>query len=86
MKSTIPPGADQLRRALGDNVRRLRRERGLSQRVLADLSGVSIQYVGLVESGRANPRATTVAALAAALNVSPVEMLSAPSTSAAPKA
>ena len=75
MKSDVGRGADELRRALGENVRRLRRERDLSQHALADLAGVSTQYVGLVESGRANPRSTTLAALAAALGVAPGALL-----------
>lgn len=75
VKPDVGQGADKLRRTLGENVRRLRRERRLSQHALADLAGVSTQYVGLIESGRANPRSTTLAALAAALDVAPVVLL-----------
>lgn len=68
--------ASALQRTFGENVRRLRRQRGLSQRALAKLTGVSTQYVGLVEAGRANPRSTTLAALAAALGVDVTVLLS----------
>jgi transcriptional regulator with XRE-family HTH domain len=76
VKPAVGQGADDLRRTLGENVRRLRRERRLSQHALGDLAGVSMQYVGLVESGRANPRSTTLGALASALGVAPVILLS----------
>jgi transcriptional regulator with XRE-family HTH domain len=52
--------------------------RGLTQGGLADLAGVSIGYVAKVEVGRANPKATTLAALAIALGVSPVELITGP--------
>jgi len=78
VKLPVGQGADELRRTLGENVQRLRHERRLSQQALADLAGVSTQYVGLVESGRANPRSTTLAALASALGVVPAALLSWP--------
>jgi len=82
VKPAVGQRADELRRTLGENVRRLRRERGLSQHALAGLAGVSTQYVGLVESGRGNPRSTTLAALAAALGVAPIALLSPPEVGA----
>lgn len=47
-------------RDLGLVVRDARRQRGLSQHELADLVGVSRQWVALVESGRGNPGLTPV--------------------------
>lgn len=63
------------RRAVGANIRRIRRERGLSQAALAERAGSSASYVSLIERGNANPRLETITALAAALGVSPVELL-----------
>lgn len=64
-----------LRRILGDNVRRLRLERGLSRRALAELASVSAAYIGRIECGRANVRSTTLAALATALDADAVVLL-----------
>ena len=55
---------------LGDNIRRLRMERELSQQDLADKVGVIQPAISQIESGAVNPRYTTLLALAAALDVS----------------
>lgn len=62
---------------LGDRVRGLRRERGLTQAQLAELAGVSRQLVGAVEADRHLPRVDAAARLAAALSTT-VEQLLAP--------
>lgn len=62
---------------LGDRVRELRQERGLTQGQLADLVGVSRQLVGAVEAGRHLPRVDSAVGLARALGTS-VEALLAP--------
>lgn len=63
------------RRAVGANIRWIRQERGLSQTALAERAGLSMGYVSLIEQGNANPRLETITALAAALGVSPVDLL-----------
>jgi transcriptional regulator with XRE-family HTH domain len=55
-------------RALGDNVRARRLEKGLSQEELADLSGSHRNYIGGVERGERNPTATKLVGIATALN------------------
>ncbi|KIC69995.1 helix-turn-helix transcriptional regulator [Kocuria rhizophila] len=50
----------------GEAIRRARREAGLTQKDLADLSGVSERTVRAIETGRGNP---TVAALVATAGV-----------------
>ena len=61
-------------------LRRVRRRRGLTLTVLADLSGLSQSFLSMVETGqRPLSRRDHVNALAAALRVSPAEI--APSTS-----
>src|SRR4051794_31596472 len=64
----MPPGQH-----VGERVRALRTERGLSQEQLAG-PGVSASYVSLIESGRRRPSAEALATLAAALGTS-VEFL-----------
>jgi transcriptional regulator with XRE-family HTH domain len=43
--------------------------------MLAAAAGVSVGNLRLIESGRGNPRATTLAAIAAALEISPTSLL-----------
>ena len=69
---------------LGTALRRLRRERGLTQRALGELAGVSRVTVAVLETGsRATADAATVERLARALGVSPAEFF-APQETARP--
>jgi transcriptional regulator with XRE-family HTH domain len=61
-------------RKLGDRVRSVRHERGLTQEALAESLNLSVAYVSLIERGGRNPPFTTVVAIAHALGVSPAEM------------
>lgn len=61
---------------LGEWVRRVRQEQGLSQRALADQSGLSRSYVCDIERGRgAEPSLTTLDKLAAALGASRADLM-----------
>ena len=64
---------------LGDRIRSLRLERGLTQVQLAELAEVSRQLVGAVEADRHLPRVDAAVRLAAALSTT-VEELLAPET------
>lgn len=58
-------------RSVGDELRALRKNRGLRREDLAYLSKVSAATIGHIESGRSeNPRLETLRSLAAALEVS----------------
>jgi len=57
------------RRAFGDRVRELRRERGLSQEGLAHVAGLDRTYVSGVERGRRNISLDNIHKLASALEV-----------------
>ena len=61
--------------ALRKNVRRLRKERGLSQAQLAEAVGVAQQAIGLIELARANPTLLTLEALAKALKTTVADLL-----------
>jgi len=58
-----------IRRQLGLNLQRLRREKGWSQEALAFESGIHRTYVSGIERGVRNPTLTNVAKLAKALGV-----------------
>lgn len=55
--------------AFGKRLRDIRRRKDLTQEQLADLSGLSIQYVGEIERGKRNPSLTTIETLAKALTL-----------------
>lgn len=56
------------------NVRRIRMERGLSQEDLADLVGISRNYVGMIERQENSPTVVMIERLAKALKVDPVQL------------
>ncbi len=61
-------------RSLGIALRRLRKERGLSQDRLANLAGVDRAYVGGIERAERHPTWEVVERLIAELDVSWVEL------------
>jgi transcriptional regulator with XRE-family HTH domain len=64
-----------MRRLVGDNVRRVREKKGLTQEQFADLSGFSQQYISSLERGRRNPTIITIYELAVALGVSHMDLV-----------
>lgn len=62
--------------ALGQRVRSLRDERGLTRQNLADRSHLSLRFLADVEGGKANPSLGSLHDLAAALDVDVVALLS----------
>ena len=69
-------GPDQPQPALGEAIRHLREERGITQERLAQDAGLTTGTVSLVERGRSNPAWGTVKALAHGLDVSMAELSS----------
>ncbi len=55
--------------ALGDAIRRTRLEAKLSQEQLADRAEINPKQIGILERGRGNPTYTTLALVAAALEL-----------------
>ncbi|MCI8753145.1 MAG: helix-turn-helix domain-containing protein [Lachnospiraceae bacterium] len=55
----------------GENIRRIRKERGLTQKQLGELVGASEAYIRAYESGRRNPKPSSLEKIAKALAVNP---------------
>jgi transcriptional regulator with XRE-family HTH domain len=64
-----------MRRLVGENVRRIRQDRGLTQEQFSELSGFSQQYLSGLERGRRNPTVVTLFELATALKATPIDLL-----------
>ena len=73
-----------LRKLVGQNFARLRRDKGLTQEQVESRSGFSQQYLSSLEQGRRNPTIITLYELAQALGVSHVDLVQ-PDVEAEPK-
>jgi transcriptional regulator with XRE-family HTH domain len=64
-----------MRKLVGRNFARIRREKGLTQEEVEARSGFSQQYLSSLERGRRNPTVITVYEIAKALGVLPVDLI-----------
>ena len=64
-----------VRLQVGLNFRRLRKERGLTQERVAELTGVSQQYISDLERGERNPTVLTLHELTGPLSAKPKDLL-----------
>jgi transcriptional regulator with XRE-family HTH domain len=64
-----------MRKLVGRNFARLRREKGLTQEEVESRSGFSQQYLSGLERGRRNPTIVTLYELSVALGVSYLDLL-----------
>ncbi len=64
-----------IRRKLGQRVRKFREQKGWSQEDMAEYSGLHRTYISGIERGTRNPTVTIVAQLANALNVTLGDLL-----------
>lgn len=69
---------NSLRKTVRTNLRRLRREQGLTQKELSEACGFSRSYVNKIESGERSPSLQTLEHLAAQLGVDPVQLFRQP--------
>ena len=67
-----------VRKLVGENFARIRREKGLTQEQVESASGFSQQYLSGLERGRRNPTIVTLYELADALGVSHVDLVMPP--------
>lgn len=64
-----------MRKLVGGNFARIRREKGLTQEQVQERSGFSQQYLSGLEQGKRNPTIVTLYELAQAIGVSHVELI-----------
>ena len=64
-----------MRKLVGRNAARIRKEQGLTQEQLAERCGMSQQYLSKLEQGRRNPTLVTVYEIATALGVSHMDLV-----------
>ena len=64
-----------MRKVIGSNFARLRREKGLTQEAVAEKSGFSQSYIGWLERGQRNPTAISLWMLAQAVDAMPADLV-----------
>ncbi|MEA4899558.1 helix-turn-helix domain-containing protein [Bacillota bacterium Meth-B3] len=62
-------------RAVGEAIRKQRKEKGLSQEVLSGLSGMGRSHLAMIETGRKRANLETVWRIACALEMRPSQLV-----------
>ncbi len=65
----MPAYEEKLEESLGNRLRELRRQQGLSLRALAEKSGLSANTLSLIENGKTSPSVATLQQIAIALSI-----------------
>jgi transcriptional regulator with XRE-family HTH domain len=65
----------RLRRLVAKNLRRLRKQGGLSQEELADRAGLNRNYIGMIEREENSPTVDALEQISNALGIDPVVLL-----------
>ena len=65
-----------LERIVIDNIKRIRKEKGISQEKLAEACNTATSYIGLMEIYRNVPKLSTIERIAEALGVDPLILFS----------
>ena len=61
--------------ALGETIRALRKEKGLSQEVLSGLAGIARTHLTMIENGTMKATIDTICKISQALDLRPSELL-----------
>ena len=72
MQDSIQRIKMNLEKLVIDNIRRIRKEKGLSQEKLAEACHTATSYIGLMETYRNIPKLSTIEKIAQALEVNPL--------------
>lgn len=65
--------SDELRN-FGNNLRRIRKEKDLSMEALANLAEIELSQIFRIETGKINPKLTTILTIARTLGINPKEL------------
>lgn len=60
---------------IGDNIRRFRKERGITQKKLGELCGIAEPNIRKYENGKQNPKLETIEKIASALGVTAFDLM-----------
>ena len=60
---------------IGENIKRIRKEKGLTQKQLAEMLGVTQQMIGTYENNKRTPKLDTALKIAKALDVDVLDLL-----------
>ncbi len=71
----VTPQQEEIRKTLGETLKELRTERGMTQEFVAESLGVSRQAVSKWENGTSEPSTTNLIAIAKLYGTSPEELL-----------
>ncbi len=63
------------KKAVGTVIRRLRREKGLSQEVASGLAGIARSHLAMIETGSKQPNFETIWRIANAFEITPHELV-----------
>ena len=67
--------ASSIHARFGNNLRKIRLDKGISQEALADIAGLHRTYLSSVERGERNVTLQTIERLAKALNISMAKLM-----------
>ena len=62
---------------VGENIKRIRKEKGITQKQLASASGLSVTSIQYYECGKFKPKIEQVERLASAMGIAPYELMGA---------
>lgn len=65
----------EFQKAFGERLRTIRKTKGMTLEKMADKAGLSVQYIGDVERGKANPTFATVEKISEALSMKMTDLL-----------
>jgi len=66
---------EQYLKAFGENLRKIREKKDLSQRGLAELAKIDFTQIGRIERGEINTTLSTIYTIAKALEITPAKLL-----------
>ena len=78
MNIQIDEGMEVIHQNLGQNLRQRRKSLKLTQEAFAQRCGLHRTYVGAIERGERNITLSTLASIAAALNIQPQKLIKVP--------